>query len=105
MNATIQREAKESLLVTVVTDADPTGSVVKFCAVAAPDRPAGFVVGAWEDPIVQRRDTKWEARVRTPTCGATGADIELDVGIYNTYVLIESGSEEIILETGTLAVE
>lgn len=106
MRATIQREAKESLLVSVVTDVDPQlGSTVEFCAVVDPARPGGWVAGTWVQPIVQRRDTKWEARVKTPTLGASGAGIELDDGVYKTYVRITSGGEEIILESGTLTVE
>lgn len=105
MAATIQREAIESLLVTVVTDADPDSNAVEFCAVAAGDRPTGWVAASWQPPTVQRRDLRWEARIKTPTLGATGAGIELDAGHYDTYARINEGAEEIVLETGRLVVE
>jgi hypothetical protein len=104
-HATIQRESKEALLLTLLTDEDPSATTVQFSAVEPDARPATWSLASWVTPVVQRRDTRWEARVRTPTLGASGADVELAVGAYDTYVRILDGGEEIVMDAGKLVVE
>jgi hypothetical protein len=102
--ATIQRESQESLLVTVVADVDPTSYDVEFCAVALGERPDTWVEAAWYPPVVQRRDGKFEVRVKTPRLGEDG-EVALETGAYETYVRITSGPEIFVLESGSLSVE